>query len=244
MESLKNIVSDIRVFLYGGIATLPLTIAGTLSILGLFTGNYAIIFFLLGFLILTPIAATLLNLIGGILFGNFNIFKAKTGDSCKLVVPFSTIGSVRNDSKGEEKPVISSSWLAMTTFFIGYIFTNSLELYSRETDDTVLNVTTQSASDLNTMVTNRKSQAIVAMASIVFFALVVLAFRYYTGCESILGMIITTVAFVFLGNGWYKALSNVGEDRLSDLFGIANRLLPPSAINNAPIACIPVPSSS
>jgi hypothetical protein len=56
-------------------------------------------------------------------------------------------------------------------------------------------------------------------------------------------MIITTVTFVFLGNGWYKALSKVGEDRLSDLFGIANRLLPPSAINNAPIACIPVPSS-
>jgi hypothetical protein len=242
MESLKNIVSDIRVFLYGGILTLPLTIAGTLSILGLFTGNYAILFFLLGFLILTPLASTVLNLIGGMTLGNFDIFKAKTGDNCKLVVPFSTLSSVKNEGTGIGT-VISSSWLAMTTFFIGYLFTNSLELYSRETDDTTLNVTSTSASDLNTMKTNRKSQAIVAMASIVFFSIVVLAFRFYTGCESILGMIITTVTFVFLGNGWYKALSKVGEDRLSDLFGIANRLLPPSAINNAPIACIPVPSS-
>jgi hypothetical protein len=242
MESLKNIVSDIRVFLYGGILTLPLTIAGTLSILGLFTGNYAILFFLLGFLILTPLASTVLNLIGGMTLGNFDIFKAKTGDNCKLVVPFSTLSSVKNEGAGTGT-VISSSWLAMTTFFIGYLFTNSLELYSRETDDTTLNVTSTSASDLNTMKTNRKSQAIVAMASIVFFSIVVLAFRFYTGCESILGMIITTVTFVFLGNGWYKALSKVGEDRLSDLFGIANRLLPPSAINNAPIACIPVPSS-
>jgi hypothetical protein len=243
MESLKNIVSDIRIFLYGGILTLPLTIAGTLSILGLFTGNYAIIFFLLGFLVISPIAATLINLIGGILFGNFNIFKTKTGDNCKLVVPFSTLSSVKNESKADEKIVISTHWLAMTIFFIGYLFTNSLELYSRETDDTTLNVTTKSSSDLNTMVTNRKSQAIVAMASIIFFAIVILGFRYYSGCESIMGMLLTTIIFVFLGNGWYKALSKVGEDRLSDLFGIANRLLPPSAINNAPIACIPVPNS-
>ena len=33
MESLKDIISDIRVFMYGGVLTLPLTIAGTLSIL-------------------------------------------------------------------------------------------------------------------------------------------------------------------------------------------------------------------
>jgi hypothetical protein len=29
---------------------------------------------------------------------------------------------------------------------------------------------------------------------------------------------------------------------LSDVFGIANRLLPPSAITNAPIACVPIPA--
>jgi hypothetical protein len=57
-------------------------------------------------------------------------------------------------------------------------------------------------------------------------------------------MILTTIGFIFMGHGWYKALSKVGQDRLSDLFGIANRLLPPSAINNAPIACVPVPSSN
>ena len=92
------------------------------------------------------------------------------------------------------------------------------------------------------MVTNRKSQAIIAMISTIVFALVVLGFRYYTGCESILGMILTSFLFVFSGHGWYKLLSKVGQDRLSDLFGIANRLLSPSAINNSPIACVPIPS--
>lgn len=241
MESLKNIISDIRIFLYGGILTLPLTIAGTMSILGLFTGNYAIMFFLLGFLILAPLASLILNFIGGILFGKFNIFKTQTGEICKLVIPISTL---KSDNKNNIETVISTPWMAMITFFLGYLFTNSLALYSRETTDTTLNVTSSASSDLNNMVTNRKSQAIVAMGSIVLVALIVLGFRYYSGCENILGMIITTILFVFLGNGWYNALSKIGEDRLSDLFGIANRLLPPSAINNAPIACIPIPASS
>ncbi len=237
MDSLKDIISDIRVFLYGGILTLPLTIAGTLSILGLFTANYAILFFLLGFLFLAPLGASIINYIGGALFGGSNIFKAKTGEVCKIVIPYSTL---KNSTGVTDGTVISSSWIAMITFFIGYIFTNGLELYNREAEDTTINVTSSAASDITTMTSNRKSQAIIAMVSTIIFGLIVLGFRYYTGCESTLGMILTTIVFVFMGHGWYKALSSVGQDRLSDLFGIANRLLPPSAINNAPIACIPI----
>ena len=241
MDSLKDIISDIRVFLYGGVLTLPLTIAGTLSILGLFTANYAILFFLVGFLILTPLSAATLNFILGSFFvgKSFNPFKARTSDVCKLVIPYSTlkapVGIV-------EENVVSSSWVAMISFFIGYIFTNALQLYNRESEDTTVTVTSTSASDIDKMVTNRKSQAIIAMASVVIFALIVLGFRFYTGCESITGMILTSFIFVFSGHGWYKALSKVGQDRLSDLFGIANRLLTPGAINNSPIACVPIPN--
>jgi hypothetical protein len=241
MDSLKDVISDIRVFLYGGIQTLPLTIAGTLSILGLFTANYAILFFLLGFLVLAPLSATILNAILSFPFAGkaYNPFKAKTGDVCNLVTPFTTF---KSPVGSEDMSVVSSSWLAMISFFIGYIFTNALELYNRESVDTTIKVTTSQSSDINTMVTTRKSQAVIAMASIVIFAIIVFGFRYYSGCESILGMILTAVGFVFLGNGWYKALSKVGEDRLSDLFGIANRLLSPSAITNAPVACVPIPN--
>lgn len=241
MDSLRGIISDIRIFLYGGILTLPLTIAGTLSILGLFTANYAILFFLLGYLVLTPVVALGLNTALEAIFSytSFNPFKATFGDICKVVIPFSQlpIGS----GTTSDKTVISSSWVAMVAFFIGYIFTNGIELYNRESPATTLTVTSTAASDLDKKVTNRKSQAIIAMISTIVFGLIALGFRYYSGCESMLGMILTTFAFIFAGHGWYKVLSTVGEDRLSDLFGIVNRLLPPSAINNAPIACIPVP---
>jgi hypothetical protein len=241
MDSLKGIISDIRIFLYGGILTLPLTIAGTLSIIGLFTANYAILFFLLGYLVLTPAVAYGLNTgLDAIFSGrSSNPFKAKFGDVCNIVIPFSQIPI--GSGTTSDATVVSSSWIAMVSFFIGYIFTNGIELYRRELPPTTLTVTSTMASDLDKKVTNRKTQAIIAMVSTIVFALIALGFRYYSGCESMLGMILTTFAFVFAGHGWYKALSAVGEDRLSDLFGIASRLLPPSAINNAPIACIPVP---
>jgi len=239
MESLRDIISDIRIFLYGGITTLPLTIAGTLSILGLFTANYALLFFLVGYLILTPLGASILNLLIGLVFTGrtFNPFIAKKGDVCKLVIPFSTI---KTPYISEEGMTVSSSWVAMISFFIGYVFTNGLELFSRNTQDSTITVNTTSASDINTQTSNRKSQAMIAMISTVIFAIIVLGFRFYSGCESTVGMILSTIVFIYFGNVWYKLLSKVGQDRLSDLFGIANRLLPPSAITNAPIACIPV----
>jgi len=238
--NLRGIISDIRIFLYGGILTLPLTIAGTLSILGLFTANYAILFFLIGYLLLTPLVAFGLNKgLDAIFSGkSFNPFKATFGDVCKLVIPFSQLPI--DSSTAADATVVSSSWVAMVAFFIGYIFTNGLELYNREAPANTLTVTSSDASDLDKKVTNRKTQAIIAMISTIVFALIALGFRYYSGCESMLGMILTTFAFIWAGHGWYKALSTIGEDRLSDLFGIACRLLPPSAINNAPIACVPV----
>lgn len=239
MDSLRDIVGDIRTFLYGGALTFPLTIAGTLSVLGLFTANYAILFFLVGFLVLTPLAATILNFALGTLFTgkSFNPFKARTSDICNLVISYTTL---KNPIGSTDQTVISSTWVAMVAFFVGYIFTNALQLYNREVPESNITITSTSASDISTGTTNRKTQAIVSLVSIVVFALIIMGFRYYTGCESIMGMVLTTILFVFFGNGWYQALSKVGQDRLSDLFGIANRLLPPSAISNAPIACVPV----
>lgn len=237
MESLKDIISDIRVFLYGGVLTLPLTIAGTLSILGLFTANYAILFFLIGFLVLTPLVAFIIDI--GFTTIAPTLFKAKKGDVCNLVIPITTLKSPVGSEDGS---IFSTTWTSMVAFFVGYIFMNALQLYNRESPDTNITITGTSASDISTKVTSRKSQAIMAMISIIIFTIVVFGFRYYTGCESILGMILTILIFTFSGIGWYQALSKVGQDRLSDLFGIANRLLPPSAISNAPIACVPIPN--
>jgi hypothetical protein len=239
MNTLLDTISDVRNFMYGGIATLPLSIAGTLLVLGLFTANYAILFFLIGYLILTPFVAFLLNISLDTLFSgsSYNIFKIKTSDVCRLVIPYTTLKTPVSTS---EENVISSSWNAMFAFFIGYIFTNALQLFNRETPETNITVETSDKSDINTKVTNRKTQAVIAMISTIVFALIVFGYRFYSGCESTVGMILTAFIFTFAGNGWYRALSSIGQDRLSDLFGIANQLVSPDAITNSPIACIPI----
>lgn len=235
MDSLKNILSDIRVFLYGGLRTLPLTLAGTLLVLGLFTANFAILFFLIGFLVITPLLAILLNGVTGwgLEYYQIGAFKTKTTDICRVVLPYTTLP---NPVGFREENVVFSTWMAMVAFFVGYLFTNGLALHNRESPSEK----GAPIADMEAKVSARKTQALVAMGSILLFVLLVIGFRLYSGCENIYSILLTSLVFLYAGHGWYMILSLVGEDRLSDLFGIASRLLPSSATENGPIACLPM----
>ena len=237
MDSLKQIISDIPVFLNSGLTTLPLTLGGTLLIIGLFTANYAILFFLLGFLVVVPLFAMVMDFMFSWLPDSW--IKVSTAEICRIIIPFTTL---QNPQGIKDEKVVASAWMAMITFFIGYMFHNALKLYSLQTTDPSLTVDTNSASDMKT--TNRMSQAMVALISIVVVGLILVIFHHRIGCESLFGMILTTVVFSIGGYYWYSMLSGIGQDRLSDLFGIANRLLPPSSITNVPVACIPDPNEA
>jgi hypothetical protein len=236
MDSLKNIISDIHVFLYGGFQKLPLVIAGTLLVLGLFTANYASMFFLLGFLVLVPVLVKLLNYPGSFLVAAMpGMFRSGSSDICNVVIPFSTMQSSDKNQNGAE---VFSIWLAMAMFFAGYLFTNGLELYKREGTqvDPSLMSNAQIVADVKRKENTRKSQALVAMALILLFGFGLIIFRMRTGCETFPTVLLTTFVFSILGYSWYRFLGSVGEDRLSDLFGIANRILPFSAFLNCSAA--------
>ena len=227
MDTLNDVVSDIRIFLYGGMTTLPLTIAGTMLLLGLFTANYAMMFFLLGYLLLSPLSTIILNT----LLPPYNPF-VDVPSRCQL-----TYHNQKADSATEGP--LTTTWMSMVSFFLGYMINNASQLLSKESPDESLLVTSDGAT-INKKIINRKSQALMSLISIVVFSIVVIYFRYSTGCDSFIGIILTVVLSGTTGFVWYSILSLIGQDRLSDLFGIANRLLPPSAIQNQPIACIPV----
>jgi hypothetical protein len=227
MDTLKDVVSDIRIFLYGGMTTLPLTIAGTMLILGLFTANYAMMFFLLGYLLFSPLSTMLLNL----LLPPNNPFSDVPG-KCQLV--YSTQSGSSSIASS-----MTTTWMSMVSFFLGYMVNNASQLFSRESPDESLLVTSDGAT-INKKILNRKSQALMSIISIIVFAVIVIYFRYSSGCDSFFGIISTLALSGTAGFGWYYSLSQIGQDRLSDLFGIANRLLPPSMIQNKPIACLPV----
>ena len=228
MDTLNDVVSDIRIFLYGGMTTLPLTIAGTMLLLGLFTANYAMMFFLLGYLLLSPLATIILNLLL-----QPNTLFSDVPSRCQL-----TYHNQKAADSASGGP-LTTTWMSMVSFFLGYMINNASQLLSKESPDESLLVTSDGAT-ISKKILNRKSQALMSLISIVVFSIVVIYFRYSTGCDSILGIILTLVLSGTTGFIWYSILSLIGQNRLSDLFGIANRLLPPSAVQNQPIACMPV----
>lgn len=260
-DTLNAKIADLHVFLYGGLRSLPFAIGGTMLIIGLFTSNYAVLFFLIGLLLIAPLGSWLINRLIPIIinslqyilylglslimkdadaykptsFLDLSYFKTKVADVCKLIIPFSS------GSTGEPETVISSEWMAMTAFFIGYVICNSLQLYNNDITSSA-SINEPNSPDTQMKINKRKSQAMFALVSIAIFALIVIGFRWYTGCEKAIGIILTSIGFGTVGYYWYQLLSEVGQGRLADIFGIANRLLVPSAIKNGPIACVPIPA--
>jgi len=232
MDTLQDVLSDVRVFLYSGAVSLPLSLAGTLLLLGLFTGNYAMLFFLVGYLVIVPSATYLLNLLAG---SAPEWMRAKTGDVCGLVVPF-----LSSTPSSEPSFHIMSQWMAMSCFFFGYLLRNAAVLLFREPEPTgAVELTAEQVTELQRKASYRRTQAIISLASITIVALIFFVLRWNTGCENLFGFALALLGMIPAGYFFYDALRQVGQDRLSDLFGIANRLLAPGAIANGPIVCMP-----
>ena len=229
---LLTLFDDIRVFIYGGIRLLPLTIAGFFLIFGLMTANYAMMIFLFAFAILVPILASLLNFTIDVL-KSFNIipvnyFMAKSCDLCPPVIPFVD----NNFSPIEEKSGTSftTTWLSMIVFFMSYMLTNAIVLYRIPPPK----------NQPSKSVTRRKTQAFISVILTSLLSIVILISRFYSGCESCAGMGLTIVIFGYIGYLWYNLASSMGQNRLSDLFGISNRMLTPQVLYGKGVACFPV----
>lgn len=230
MDTLQGVISDLRVFLYAGFQSLPLCLAGTFLIIGLFTANYAMLFFLAGFLIAVPIVHFGLDWLLQLVLPTDWLHT--TSDVCRIVVPFA-------NANASQTPQAASQWMSMMLFFMGYMIRNGVTLLKREPEPTVgVELTDTQVKELDRKASFRKAQALVSLMTLVVVAATLFILRYRTGCETVFGGFIS-LYFGIAGYFWYDLLSSVGQDRLSDLFGVANRLLPPDAIANGPVMCFP-----
>lgn len=236
--SFFSFFEDIRTFLFGGISTFPLTIAGSFLLIGLMTANYAFLFFLIGFIIFVPISQVVLNWAFSSIFEllgvSTSIYKVFEHDSCNLVLPFQYFENFSSPRSRNDKliPVVPGLWTSMIVFFFSYIIANGFALYKRN-------------SPINSnpnKVGQRRSQALTSIVVTCILATIFLGARYIsTGCDTLLGLFLAVLFYGWLGYSWYTFLSSIGEDRLSDLFGIANRLLDPDSTKDAPVGCVPMP---
>lgn len=242
-DRLLDILKDMQVFVYGSIANLPLCIGSTMLLFGLFTCNYAMLFFLIGFLIAVPLVATLGNTLAELL--KMDMFTIDKSDVCGITTEFRTTPI----PSGTKEHVIISNWFAMMLFFCGYIIMNAYQMILKPDENPDSNV--PGVSNNSEKVFNRLSQASTSFGLIMILILIISIYRYQSKCESFMnrdnpwwlgGLVLLFVIAFYVGGGigWYYLLSRIGQDRLSDLFGIANRLLPPGAFQKGPMACLPV----
>ena len=240
--SLFNIFSDVREFLIAGFRSFPTAFAGTALFIGLFTANYAMLFFLMGLLLWTPAINFILNpVLQWILFFlPSSITQAGQGPVCNLVLKDAQVGEGVGPTAAQQ---IVSDWAAMAIFAFSYIFTNAYALYTLPTIYPP-NATADDQAATDEKAGLRKSRAVLSMIMILAVALVFLAIRVFVSrCDTVFGMVLGLLVFGHLGVGWYFALRGVGQDRLSDLFGVANRILSPSALANQPYVCLPQTST-
>jgi len=208
-DSLLAIVDDFKVFAMSGIQTLPLSLAGTLLVLGFGTANYPMLFFLVGMLLVAPAFPFLINFIAD---------DSWSANGCGIV-------------PGNTK-YIMSQWVVMAYFFLGYMMTNAIKLYQ-------LPPTEPSDPEKTSL---RQSQCIMGILVIVACMVLFGVIRLLScGDGKMMAMTVVTAIYgAVAGWGWYSLLNTSATDRLADLFGIANRLLTPSAFVNEPVGCVAV----
>lgn len=232
--NLFTIASDIKYFLLSGYQALPFVIGGTFTILGLYTAQFSMLFFLIGFLFITPFMTLILN------FGASMIIPFKQKDVPWLLSPDNDICnmlSIPSEAGEETMKTILTPWLSMVTFFLGYIGMNAYAILQKPIEyPPKADAATKKATDNKAML--RRSQTTVGLIVTAVLTVVILIMRtFVTGCDSIVGGILS-IGSIVLGACWYSILSWGNGDRLSDVFGIANRLMTTSALNDAPYACL------
>lgn len=236
---LTDTLYRIKEFIVSGLHSLPIILTTVSLVLACSTANtgFAILFVFLG--IAVPFAVAVLNMAAPFLqkFIDFiwtNLvdkeksinWSMPSADICKIAPLLGA--ATAGDSVISGYP---SYWTGIVSFFFGFIFANGLALFQYQSNDK----TPTEKSDA------RKMHAIVGMILSIALYLILMVWRFMTGCESgtWIGMIMA-LGIAVSGAFIFRALNSCGLLRVIDLFGIGARLLPVSATAEPTQVCFPV----
>jgi hypothetical protein len=133
-------------------------------------------------------------------------------------------------ARGADYFTSPSLWMALTTFFAGYIFTNALNIYTMNPAKKV--------SNQSTPVQQRKGLGIISMLAIaLLFAFMVFA-RARSPCETGIGSTVGVLLGAGFAYGWWFILEACGSDVFPDVHGVLASLNR-GTMHNVPRACVP-----
>lgn len=124
-------------------------------------------------------------------------------------------------------PRIPSLFVAHLAFFFGFLLANAIYILEYKNDDTA---------GLENYVNNRKNRASTSIALLIVVFLFILIVRYNTtNCESMSGMLFTSLIFGGLGNLWFM-IGDICGLKYTDIFGVSQSIIS-SKTTKTPIVC-------
>ena len=219
----------IKEFIIAGVSSLPLILGGISLLLACSTANTGFAILAVCLALIVPFVTYLLNLISPIIIKILQLLPAEyVGDVTQTAASVCRLAPSTDTMPAAAFP---SYWMASIVFFFSFVFMNGLSLYNFASG--------QNASD--DKVSSRKTHAIIGMTASVVLGLLLLSWRFKTGCENGIGLFMS-LAFIGLGVGLFKLFDSCGLLRVIDLYGIGARLLPTSATAAPTQVCFPVGS--
>lgn len=219
-----SLILGMKQFFLNGFRAFPLVLGITAFILAFFQTNIAFILLFVAIAFAVPLSTTLLNTVLEFIITKTSIpphlWQIPVTSACTIV-----------SSAGAPTGIFSlpTFWLSSVVFFFSYLAINGISLYNRANESTAD----------ESKVSARKMQALMGtiLAIITGIAFVILRVTV-SGCESVIGIVTALLTMIPLAYGWYRLAAACGADRLVDLFGIANGLLPMSATSSTPYVCV------
>lgn len=217
-------IVKIREFIIHGFRILPIVLGSFAFIIGVGHANMAYFFLSVGIALIVPIVNMISNGIFGKIF-SYGVpealykIKAQPASGCSVFGEFANTGDT------------VSYWLAALVFFVSYMFINAFNLYNRPAQPNAP----------ENKVDARKTQAAMAMAIILLFGIGMLLYRFFTTtCETVLGLPVSFAVFIPLAYYWYSLLVSCSGDRLTDLFGVVNRIMVEPKNSGPGAVCLPI----
>ena len=223
-----SFAKNLRILIQQSFLSLPLLFIGWSLFLGGLQGNIGLLVLFLGQLTVVPLATTVSNVfleflvkkIDGSLAA-MSYIQTHNVDVCNLI-PGST------DYTTPFVGVVPSYWMAHIVFFFSFLLSNAYSVYMMKAPENAQ----------QEKVDRRKSQALLSiiLSTVLFFVLVLMR-KFFVGCETWTGIIVSLLVMAPLGFGWYK-LARECSAKDSDIFGIVQKILPESAQQPPPTTCV------
>lgn len=217
-----SLVKNLRSLLSQAFLSLPLILTGWALFIGCTQGNIGLLVLSLGLVLVVPLVTFLLNTLVEFFGYDFkDYFTVANKDICNIVPGEAdyTMGQLW---------VSPSYWMANIIFFFSFLISSGVFVYTMKSE-------TNADKE---KVERRKSQALlsVILSSLTLIAIIVMR-KTLVGCETWAGILIAFISMSLLGYSWYLFARQCSA-RDSDIFGIIQKILPPSAEEPPPMTCV------